>query len=187
MAACAIRAGNGARVTASHTTAFGSYVNGYANKLMGRLRRAGMNFVANPLINIVLQGRGDTYSKRRGVTRVKELWQAGINVSFGYDCIMDPWYALGTGNMLDAAHMGAHVCQMMGKAEIDACFDMVTWQGARTLHLGERYGVAEGREANLILMEAASRFEAIRTREKPRVVVARGRVIAGGAGVPAAN
>jgi cytosine deaminase len=179
MAACAIRAGNGPRVTASHTTAFGSYDNGYANKLMGFLRRANINFVANPLINLVLQGRGDSYPKRRGLTRVKELWQAGLNVSLGYDCIMDPWYALGTGNMLDAAHMAVHACQMMGRAEIDACFDMVTWNGARTSGLGDGYGIREGGEANLVLLDAANRFEAIRTRAKPRVVVSRGRVIVG--------
>jgi cytosine deaminase len=177
MAACAIRAGNGPRVTASHTTAFGSYDNGYANKLMGFLKRSAMNFVANPLINIVLQGRSDTYPKRRGLTRVKELWQGGLNVSLGYDCVMDPWYALGTGNMLDAAHMAVHVCQMMGQAEIDACYDMVAWGGAATLKLGEGYGIAEGREANLVVLPAANRFEAIRTRVGPRVVVSRGRVL----------
>jgi cytosine deaminase len=178
MAACAIRAGNGSRVTASHTTAFGSYDNGYATKLIGFLRRSQVNFVANPLINIVLQGRGDTYPKRRGLTRVKELWQAGLNVSFGYDCVMDPWYALGTGNMLDAAHMAAHACHMMGKAEIDACYDMVTWNGARTLGLGDRYGIAEGRHADLVLLDARNRFDAIRTRAKPRHVISRGRVLA---------
>jgi cytosine deaminase len=177
MAACAIRSDNGPRVTASHTTAFGSYDNGYANKLMGFLRRSQINFVANPLINIVLQGRGDTYPKRRGLTRVKELWQAGLNVSLGYDCIMDPWYALGTGNMLDAAHMAVHACQMMGRAEIDACFDMVTWNGAKTLGLGDQYGIEEGRPANLVLLDAANRFEAIRTRAKPRYVISRGKVL----------
>jgi cytosine deaminase len=177
MAACAIRADNGPRVTASHTTAFGSYENAYANKLMGFLKRAKINFVANPLINIVLQGRADTYPKRRGITRVKELWQAGLNVSLGYDCIMDPWYALGTGNMLDAAHMAVHVCQMMGKAEIDACYDMVTWNGAKTLNLQDDYGIEEGNEANLVLLDIPNRFEAIRLRPKPKHVISRGRLI----------
>jgi cytosine deaminase len=144
---------------------------------MGFLKRSAINFVANPLINIVLQGRSDTYPKRRGLTRVKELWQAGLNVSLGYDCIMDPWYALGTGNMLDAAHMAVHVCQMMGRAEIDACFDMVTWNGARTLGLGERYGVVEGRVADMVLLDAANRDEAIRLRGRPRWVISRGRVL----------
>jgi cytosine deaminase len=177
MAACAIRVGNGPRVTASHTTAFGSYDNGYANKLMGFLKRSKINFVANPLINIVLQGRADTFPKRRGITRVKELWREGLNVSLGYDCVMDPWYALGTGNMLDAAHMAVHVCQMIGRDEIDACYDMVTFNGAKTLGLGKAYGVAEGREANFVVMDVANRFEAVRTRVKPRYVVSRGRVI----------
>jgi cytosine deaminase len=177
IAACAIRAGNGPRVTASHTTAFASYDNAYANKLMGFLQRANINFVANPLINIVLQGRADTYPKRRGITRVKELWQAGINVSLGYDCIMDPWYALGTGNMLDAAHMAVHVCQMMGQSEIDACYDMTTWNAAKTLNLGEAYGIEEGRQANLVLLDVPNRFEAIRTRTRPRCVISRGKII----------
>lgn len=176
MAACAIRGGNGPRVTASHTTAFGSYDNGYANKLMGFLKRAKINFVANPLINIVLQGRGDTYPKRRGLTRVKELWQAGLNVSLGYDCIMDPWYALGTGNMLDAAHMAVHVCQMMGQSEIDACYDMVTFHGAATLGLSD-YGIQPAAAANLVILPVPSRFEAIRTRPRPRWVISRGRII----------
>ncbi len=177
MSACALRAGNGSKVTASHTTAFGSYDNGYANKLMGFLQRSQMNFVANPVINIVLQGRSDTYPKRRGLTRVKELWKAGLNVSLGYDCIMDPWYALGTGNMLDVAHMAVHVCQMMGKDEIDACYNMVTWNGAKTLNIADQYGIEEGREANLVLLEAGNRFEAIRTRAAPRYVISRGKVL----------
>lgn len=177
MAACAIREGNGPSVTASHTTAFGSYDNGYANKLMGFLKRSKINFVANPLINIVLQGRGDTYPKRRGLTRVKELWQAGLNVSLGYDCIMDPWYALGTGSMLDAAHMAVHCCQMMGKEEISACYNMVTWNAARTLSLTD-YGVAVGNTANLVVIDATSRFDAIRRRSVARYVVSRGNLIA---------
>lgn len=177
MSACALRAENGSKVTASHTTAFGSYDNGYVNKLMGLLQRSQINFVANPLINIVLQGRSDTYPKRRGLTRVKELWQAGLNVSLGYDCIMDPWYVLGTGNMLDVAHMAVHICQMMGKDEIDACYNMVTWNGAKTLNIADEYGIEEGREANLVLLDAANRFEAIRTRAAPRYVISRGKVL----------
>jgi len=177
MAACAIREGNGHRVTASHTTAFGSYDNGYANKLLGFLKRTPINFVTNPLINIVLQGRNDTYPKRRGLTRVKELWQGGHNVSLGYDCIMDPWYPLGTGNMLDAAHMAVHCCQMMGAAEIDACYDMVTQNAAKTLGLDAGYGIAPGKPANLVLLDTPDRFHAIRTRPKPRAVISRGRML----------
>lgn len=176
MAACAIRYGNGPSVTASHTTAFGSYDNSYANKLMGFLKRAKINFVANPLINITLQGRADTYPKRRGLTRVKELWQAGLNVSFGYDCIMDPWYALGTGSMLDAAHMAVHCCQMMGKQEINACYNMVTYGGARTLSL-KHYGLSVGNPANVVVLDATNRFDAIRKRSIARYVISRGKLI----------
>ncbi|HEY9749461.1 MAG TPA: cytosine deaminase [Allocoleopsis sp.] len=178
IAACAIRAELGPRVTASHTTAFGSYNNAYAYKLMGFLQRAQLNFIANPLINITLQGRTDTYPKRRGVTRVKELWQQGLNVSLGHDCIQDPWYSLGTGNMLDVAFMAVHVCQMTGMSEIDACYDMVTWHGAKTLHLEEEYGVEVGKPANLIVLNASDRYDAIRRRAEVRYVISRGRLLA---------
>lgn len=176
--ACAVRSGMGTRVTASHTTAFGSYNNAYAGKLMGLLARSQINFIANPLINITLQGRTDTYPKRRGVTRVKELWQAGLNVSLGYDCVQDPWYSLGTGNMLDVAHMAVHVCQMTGMAEIDACFDMVTSHGAKTLHLEDNYGIKVGKPANLIVLDADSRYDAIRRRATVRYVISQGKLLA---------
>mgnify|MGYP001264637970 FL=1 len=177
MVAEAIKRGNGARVAASHTTAFGSYNDAYAYKLMGFLRREPINFIANPLINITLQGRMDTYPKRRGLTRVKELWQNGVNVSLGQDCIYDPWYILGTGNMLDVAHMTVHVAQMTGLQEIDACFDMVTVNGARTLQIDD-YGLEVGKTANIVVHNAPDAFSAIRFRQPPRVVVSRGRVIA---------
>ncbi len=178
VAACAIRSGLGERVTASHTTAFGSYNNAYANKLMGFLRRSQINFVANPLINITLQGRTDTYPKRRGVTRVKELWQQGLNVSLGQDCIQDPWYSLGTGNMLDVAYMALHVCQMTGVEEINACYDMVTTHGAKTLHIEDDYGLEIGKPANLIILQADSKFEVLRRRPPIRYVMAQGHFIA---------
>lgn len=174
VAACAIRTLVGSRVTASHTTAFGSYNNAYAFKLMGFLQRAGINFIANPLINITLQGRTDTYPKRRGVTRVKELWQQGLNVSFGHDCVQDPWYSLGTGNMLDVAHMGVHVCQMTGIGEINACYDMVTLNGAKTLHLEAEYGLEVGKVASLIVLDVKDRYDAIRLRSQPSYVISRG-------------
>jgi cytosine/creatinine deaminase len=177
MTACAIRTDMGSRVTASHTTAFGSYNNAYAYKLLGFLQRTQINFVCNPLINITLQGRTDTYPKRRGLTRVKELWQQGLNVSLGHDCILDPWYSLGTGNMLDVASMLVHVGQMTGSAEIDACYNMVTWQGAKTLHLEDQYGIAVGKPANLIVLDAGDRFDAIRRRAPVRYVISRGKVL----------
>lgn len=176
VAAGAIRTGMGARVTASHTTAFGSYNSAYAYKLMGLLERSQINFIANPLINITLQGRTDTYPKRRGVTRVKELWQRGLNVSLGHDCVRDPWYSLGTGNMLDVAYMAVHVCQMTGVAEIDACYDMVTSHGARTLKL-ENYGIEVGKPASLIVLDAESRYDAIRRRPPVLYAISRGKLL----------
>ncbi|MDJ1176782.1 cytosine deaminase [Roseofilum capinflatum] len=176
VAACAVRSGLGSQVTASHTTAFGSYNNAYAFKLMGLLKRAKINFISNPLINITLQGRTDTYPKRRGVTRVKELWQNGLNVSLGHDCIQDPWYSLGTGNMLEVAHMAVHVCQMTGMAEINACYDMVTTGGATTLNVSDSYGLDVGKPANLIILDAESPYDAIRRRATVEVVISQGKI-----------
>jgi len=177
MAAEAIRTSMGPRVTASHTTAFGSYDNAYAFKLMGFLSKAGINFVANPLINITLQGRYDTYPKRRGLTRVKELWQNGLNVSLGYDDVMDPWYPLGTGGMLQPAHMAVHACHMTGREEVIACFDMATEGGARTLGL-DGYGLAEGSPANFVLVDAQDKWEAVRRLAQTTLVVKGGEVVA---------
>jgi cytosine deaminase len=176
VAACALRSGLGSQVTASHTTAFGSYNNAYAFKLMGLLKRAKINFIANPLINITLQGRTDTFPKRRGVTRVKELWQNGLNVSLGHDCIQDPWYSLGTGNMLEVAHMAVHVCQMTGMAEIEACYDMVTTGGAKTLNVSDQYGLEVGKPANIIILDAKSPYDAIRRRATVEVVISQGKI-----------
>ncbi|CAA9470415.1 MAG: Cytosine deaminase [uncultured Rubrobacteraceae bacterium] len=176
MAAEAIRSGMGGRVTASHTAAFGSYDNAYAFKLMGFLVKSGINFVANPLINITLQGRYDTYPKRRGITRVKELWQNGLNVSLGYDDVMDPWYPLGTGGMLQPAHMAVHACHMTTREEVVACFDMVTEGGARTLGL-DGYGLAEGSPADFVLVDAPGKWEAVRRLAATTLVVRGGEVI----------
>ncbi|MEL7350913.1 MAG: cytosine deaminase [Cyanobacteria bacterium P01_A01_bin.116] len=177
MAACAIRTGLSTRVTASHTTAFGSYNDAYALKLMGLLRRANINFIANPLINITLQGRTDTYPKRRGITRVKELWQNGLTVSLGHDCIQDPWYSLGTGNLLAVAEMAVHACQMTGQSEIDACFDMVTTGGAKTLNVTDNYGLEVGKPANIIVLDAQNRYEAILNRATVCTVISQGKVL----------
>ena len=177
VAACAIRHGNGPRVTASHTTAMGSYNNAYASKLMGVLGRAQINFVANPLINITLQGRTDTYPKRRGLTRVKELWKQGLNVSLGHDCIQDPWYSLGCGNLLTVAHMALHVGQMTGVGEeINACYDMITWNGAKTLGISD-YGIAVGKTANLIVLNGMSRYDVLRKQATVLYVIAKGKLI----------
>ena len=177
VAALALRSGLGPRVTASHTTAFGSYNNAYALKLMGLLERAQINLVANPLINITLQGRTDSYPKRRGLTRVKELWQRGLNVSLGHDCIQDPWYSLGTGNMLTVAAMALHLCQMTGQEEIAACYAMVTDQAALTLNLADQYGIAVGQPANLIVLDADSPYDALRRTATVTHVISRGRML----------
>lgn len=157
----------GERVTASHTTAMHSYNNAYATKLFRLLKMSKINFVSNPLVNTHLQGRMDTYPKRRGVTRVKELLEAGMNVSFGHDDIFDPWYPLGTGNMVDVVHMGLHVCQMMGYEEILNSYKLITYNAAKTLNLKD-YGIKEGNSANLIVLDATNFYEAL--NEKAAVV-----------------
>ena len=176
VAARTIRDGMAGRVVASHTTAFGSYNDAYAFKLLQILRRAGVTIIANPLDNIVLQGRFDTYPKRRGMTRVKELDAAGVNVACGHDSIMDPWYPLGRGSMLDALSMLVHVGQMSGRGELFRAYEMVTTNAARAAE-GE-YGVKEGSEANFVVFDCEDEAEAIRLRPAARWVVRRGRVVA---------
>ncbi|MEM9819183.1 MAG: cytosine deaminase [Cyanobacteria bacterium P01_D01_bin.6] len=177
VAAEALRRHMGDRVTASHTTAFGSYNNAYAFKLMGFLKRAKLNFVANPLINLTLQGRTDTYPKRRGLTRVKELWQNGLNVSLGSDCIQDPWYSLGSGSLLEVASMIIHACQMTGRDELAACYDMITYFGAKTFNIADAYGLAVGKPANLIALDADNAIAALRDRATIRHVISRGSLL----------
>lgn len=160
LACRAYERGMGEKVTASHTTAMHSYNNAYALKLFRLLKMSGINFVSNPLVNTHLQGRMDTYPKRRGVTRVKELLEAGINVSFGHDDIFDPWYPLGNGNMVDVVHMGLHVCQMMGYEEILNSYKLITHNGARTLNL-KNYGIKEGNPADLIVLDATNFYDAL--------------------------
>ncbi|WP_372663703.1 cytosine deaminase [Cohnella sp.] len=178
LAALAYRTGMRERVTASHTTAMHSYSNAYVSKLMRLLKLSGMNFVANPLVNTHLQGRFDTYPKRRGMTRIKELIEAGLNVSLGTDCFSDPWYPLGNGNMLQVANMALHVGHMTGREEIPLGVHMVTEGGARTLHLQERYGIEEGKSADFIVVDGKDPMELIRRMPVTRYVVYRGKLIA---------
>lgn len=177
VAALAHRDGNGARVTASHTTAMHSYNGAYASRLFRLLKLSGINFVANPLVNIHLQGRFDTYPKRRGITRVKEMLEAEINVCFGHDDVFDPWYPLGTANMLQVLHMGLHVCQLMGYEQIDAGLDLITHNSAKTMQLAG-YGIQSGNEASLIILPAESGFDAVRRQVPVRYSVRRGVVVA---------
>ena len=177
VAAHTIREGMGGRVVAGHTTAMGSYNDAYAFKLIQILRRAGVTIVANPLDNIVLQGRFDTYPKRRGMTRVKELDAAGINVTCGHDSIMDPWYPLGRGSMLDALSMLVHVGQMTGRGELFRAYEMVTTNALRSSGRGD-WGVREGAPANLAVFDCEDEAEAIRLRPAARWVIRGGRVVA---------
>ncbi len=171
------RLGLHGRVTGSHLTSMHSMDNYYVSKLLPLMREAGLHVVSNPLINITLQGRHDTYPKRRGMTRVPELLEAGINVGFGHDCVMDPWYSLGSGDMLEVAAMGLHVAQMTSQAQMRACFDAVTLNSARILGL-EGYGLEVGRYADFVLLQARDPVEAIRLRATRLLVVRRGEVLA---------
>lgn len=161
IAAKALELGLYDRVTASHTTAMHSYNNAYVLRLMRLLKMSRINFVANPLVNTHLQGRADTYPKRRGITRVKELTEAGINVSFGHDDIFDPWYPMGNGSLRDVVFMGLHVCQMMGYEDIMNSYRFITENGARTLHITDHYGIAPGKPANFIVLDASDYYEAL--------------------------
>ncbi len=171
------RLGLQGRVAGSHLTSMHSMDNYYVSKLIPLLREAGVAAIANPLINITLQGRHDTYPKRRGMTRVPELLAAGVPVAFGHDCVMDPWYPLGSGDMLEVAAMGLHVAQMTGREAMRACFDAVTSTPASILGL-DGYGLAPGSRADLVLLQARDPVEAIRLRATRLAVVRAGRVVA---------
>ncbi|MFO1317522.1 MAG: amidohydrolase family protein [Burkholderiales bacterium] len=173
----ALRLGLQGRVTGSHLTSMHSMDNYYVSKLIPLMREAGVAAVANPLINITIQGRHDTYPKRRGMTRVPELMAAGVDVAFGHDCVMDPWYSLGSGDMLEVAAMGLHVAQMTGEDAMRACFDAVTVNAARILHL-DGYGIAPGNRADFVLLQARDPVEAIRLRATRLMVFRAGRVVA---------
>lgn len=177
VASYAIRKGYFGRVTAGHCTAMHSYNAAYASKLYRILRKAGITVVANPLINIHLQGRFDTYPKRRGMTRVKELLQNGVNVALGHDCIMDPWYPLGRGDMVQVLFMAVHVEQMMSFDELKKSFTLITHNAAKALRIHDRYGVKEGAVADLVVLDAYDELEALAFQRKPLFVVKRGVVV----------
>ena len=172
------RLGLHGRVTGSHLTSMHSMDNYYVSKLLPLMREAQLNVVANPLINITIQGRHDSYPKRRGMTRVPELLAFGLSVAFGHDCVMDPWYSLGCADMLEVAHMGMHVAQMTGQAAMRQCFEAVTGGPARILQL-EGYGIEPGCHADFVLLQARDPIEAIRLRATRLAVYRRGKRIAG--------
>ncbi|WP_373894309.1 cytosine deaminase [Virgibacillus sp. CBA3643] len=169
--------GLGARTTASHTTAMGSYNDAYTSKLFRLLKLSSINFVSNPLVNMHLQGRFDTYPKRRGLTRVKELQEAGLNICFGHDDIFDPWYPLGTGNMLQVLHMGIHAAQLMGYDEIVNSIDLITKNSAKALQIEEGYGIEEGKHANFVVLDAENEYEAVRKQAVVRYSFRDGRIV----------
>lgn len=171
------RLGLKGRVTGSHLTSMHSMDNYYAAKLIGLIAESGLHVVANPLINITLQGRHDSYPKRRGMTRVPELLAAGVNVAFGHDCVMDPWYPLGNADMLEVAHMGLHVAQMTGEAAMRECFEAVTTRAAEVMQL-RAYGIHAGAEASFVLLHARDPIEAIRLRATRLKVWRCGRLMA---------
>ena len=170
------RLGLEGRVTGSHLTSMHSMDNYYVSKLIPLMVEAGVHAIPNPAINIMLQGRHDSYPKRRGLTRVRELRDAGITVGFGSDCMMDPWYSLGKADMLDIAFTGLHVGQLSSIADMEWCFDAVTANSARIMDL-DGYGVTKGCNANFVLLQAKNKTEAIRLRAHRLAVVRRGKVI----------
>ena len=176
VAALALKYDMGEKVTASHTTAMHSYNNAYASRLFRLLKMSKIHFVANPLVNIHLQGRFDTYPKRRGVTRVKEMLKNNINVCFGHDDVFDPWYPLGTANMLQVLHMGLHVCQLMGYGQINDGLKLVTENSAKALGLTD-YGIQEGNSANFNVLPAENGFDAVRRQVPTRYSIRHGKVI----------
>ncbi|ANM13434.1 MULTISPECIES: amidohydrolase family protein [unclassified Rhizobium] len=177
LAAQTIRFGLQGRVAGSHLTSMHSMDNYYVSKLIPLMAEAEINVIPNPLINIMLQGRHDTYPKRRGMTRVRELMDAGLNVSFGHDCVMDPWYSMGSGDMLEVGHMAIHVAQMAGIDDKKRIFDALTVNSARTMGIAA-YGLEKGCNADLVILQASDALEALRLKPNRLAVIRRGKVIA---------
>jgi cytosine deaminase len=176
LAAETVRLGLHGRVTGSHLTSMHSMDNYYVSKLLDLMTEARLNVIANPLINITIQGRHDTYPKRRGMTRVKEQMARGLVVAFGHDCVMDPWYSMGSGDMLEVAHMGLHVGHLTSLDDMAACYRAVTDNAAQILGL-EGYGVEPGCWADLVVLQASDPVEAIRLRPARLFVIRRGKVV----------
>ncbi len=177
LAAETIRFGLQGRVAGSHLTSMHSMDNYYVSKLIPLMAEAEINVIPNPLINIMLQGRHDTYPKRRGMTRVRELMDAGLNVSFGHDCVMDPWYSMGSGDMLEVGHMAIHVAQMAGIDDKKRIFEALTVNSAKTMGLAG-YGLEKGCNADLVILQASDTLEALRLKPSRLAVIRRGKVIA---------
>ena len=170
------RLGLNGRVSGSHLTSMHSMDNYYVSKLIPLMVEAEIHAIPNPLINIMLQGRHESYPKRRGQTRVPELRDSGINIGFGSDCVMDPWYSLGKADMLDVAHMGLHVGQLSSRLDMEWCFDAVTTNSAKIMGL-EGYGLKKGCKANMVILQANDRIDAIRLRANRLSVIRAGKII----------
>ena len=170
------RLGLKGRVAGSHLTSMHSFDNYYFTKLISLLVEADLNIIANPLINITIQGRQDNYPKRRGLTRIPEQLNAGLKVAFGHDCVMDPWYPLGSHDMLEVAHMALHCCHMTGIDEMISCFNSVTADAASILHL-DNYGINNGSNGDLVVLQCKDPIEAIRLKPARLFVVRHGKVI----------
>ncbi|NLR99877.1 amidohydrolase family protein [Rhizobium sp. P38BS-XIX] len=177
LAAETVRFGLQGRVAGSHLTSMHSMDNYYVSKLIPLMAEARINVIPNPLINIMLQGRHDTYPKRRGMTRVRELMDAGLNVSFGHDCVMDPWYSMGSGDMLEVGHMAIHVAQMAGIEDKKKIFDALTVNSAKTMGL-EGYGLEKGCNADFVVLQAVDTLEALRLKPNRLAVIKRGKIVA---------
>ena len=165
------------RVAGSHLTSMHSMDNYYVSKLLPLIAEAGVSAISNPAINITIQGRHDTYPKRRGLTRVPEMIGAGIRVGWGQDCVLDPWYSLGNADMLEVANMGLHVAQMTSRDEMRRCFDMVTSINAEIMCI-EDLGLAPGKRASFVVLDAPDPVEAIRLKPNRLAVVANGKIVA---------
>lgn len=176
LVARAVESGIGNLVTASHTTAMHSYSDAYVGRLMRVISKSGINFVCNPLVNINLQGRYDTYPKRRGLTRVSELLEAGLNVSFGQDDIRDPWYPMGSGNMVDVVFMGVHCAQLMGYDDLLNSYRFITHNGARTLNLKD-YGIKIGNTANFVIYDSKNFYDVLTHHQTIRYSIRNGIII----------
>ncbi|KAF0466276.1 cytosine deaminase [Pediococcus pentosaceus] len=177
LATLAYESGLKNKVTASHTTAMGSYNDAYVYKLMRLLEMSNINMVCNPLINIHLGGRFDTYPKRRGLTRVKELLENNVNVSFGEDGIKDLWYPMGDGNMLDSIHMGIHATQLMGYSQIMNSYNLTTNNGAKTLNVTDHYGIEVGKPANCLIFNTDNFYNELNERKELLYSIHNGKVI----------
>jgi cytosine deaminase len=171
------RLGLGGRVAGSHLTSMHSMDNYYVSKLLPLMAESGVSAIANPLINILIQGRHDTYPKRRGMTRIPELRRHGILVALGQDCTMDPWYSLGSADMLEVAHMAVHIGHLSSREAMAFCFDAVTKNAAAVMHL-DGYGLEKGCHADLVILQARDPIEAVRLKATRTTVVRRGKVIA---------